>query len=112
MSRENTKNVDDLVAQRREIDRQIKAAKRAQKKAAEASLLSARQGLGVDLAMAVGADSLDAVERLVGVLMSGQMIDWMKGQVDTGSSDNSATGDGEVEVEVEVVEGGDHNGTD
>lgn len=82
------KNINDMEAQRRELDRQIRAAKRAEKKAANEALLSARQHLGVDLTSAVGADTIEAIARLDQVLMSGQILQQLRRQMSATSSDN------------------------
>lgn len=89
-SGKTTKNIDDMEAQRRELDRQIRAAKRAKKKAEGMALSSAQQALGVDVTRALGADTVEAVERLRKVLMSGQIKSFLQQQLTTGVADRSA----------------------
>lgn len=91
MTNKTTKNITSLEDQRRELDRQIRAAKRAEKKAAENALLSSRQCMGVDLAKAVGADNVEAVRLLAGVLMSGQMQQFLREQIWVDSSEGDGT---------------------
>lgn len=108
MTKQTNTSITAMEAQRRELDRRIRAAKRAVQKAGEQALLSARHDLGVEVTTAAGADNLEAVERLRRALMSGQMIGSMKEQIDTGSLDNSATGDASAEV-AQVADGGGHH---
>lgn len=101
MSKNDSKNIADLEAERRELDRKIRAAKRAEAKAAKAVLLSARQALGVRLAEAVGADTVAAAELLDGALESGQIRATLRRQIGTESPDEAAP--------VEVAFGGDRD---
>lgn len=73
-NRKSEPTVAEMEEQRRELDRQIRAKKRAERKAAEEHLLMLRQALGVDLAEAVGADTPELVEALGRVLMEEQML--------------------------------------
>lgn len=84
-----TKNIEQMEAKRRELDREIRAAKRAEAKAEKAALLSARQTLGVRLAKAVGADTIEAVELLQAALESGQVRRHLCREIGTESSDTS-----------------------
>ena|SRR5690625_567443 len=87
MSRK-TENIADMEAKRRELDRKIRAAKRAEAKAAKAALLSERQALGVWLAESVGADSIESVHRLRVALESGQVQRYLCQEIGTGSPDS------------------------
>ena len=107
MSIKKTKNISDMEAQRRELDRQIRAAKRAKKKAAAEALQSARQRVGVDLAVAVGADSPETVEALRQALMSDRMQAWLRQQISPGSSDGPVPGAAQV-GDIDRAKGGDH----
>lgn len=108
MSIKKTKNISDMEAQRRELDRQIRAAKRAKKKAAEQAMLSARQKVGVDLAVAVGADSPETVEALRQTLMSDTIQAWLRQQLSPGSSDGPVPGMAQV-ADIDTTEGGAHH---
>lgn len=90
-----TKNIADMEAQRRELDRQIKAAKRAEKRATEAALLSARERLGVELSMSVGADTLEVVGRLDRALKTGQIQEYLRERIADGSPDTRTPEGGE-----------------
>ena len=68
-----TKKIADMEAKRRKLDREIKAAKRAEAKRLREELLSARQSLGVWLAEAVNADTVEAVARLREALGTNQV---------------------------------------
>lgn len=107
MSIKKTKNISDMEAQRRELDRQIRAAKRAKKKAAAEALLSARQRVGVDLAVAVGADTPETVESLRQALMADRMQAWLREQISPESSDGPVPGTAQV-GDIDRAEGGDH----
>lgn len=87
MTRNRNTNINVMVAQRRELDRQIRAAKRAEAKAAKEALLSARNDLGVWLTKAVGADTIDDIAALRSALDSGQIQRHLRTEVGTGSSD-------------------------
>ena len=106
MTKQILKSIDDLEARRRELDRQIRAAKRAEKKAALEALSAAQQHLGVEVAEAVGADSLDAVKRLRVALMSGQMQGWLRQQVGSGSQGINEAGAASSGATGNVVGGG------
>jgi len=67
-----TTNIEKLEAERRRLDREIRAAKRAAAKKEKEALLSAQHSLGVSLAEAVGADTPEQVEWLREALISGQ----------------------------------------
>lgn len=101
MSKQHTKNIDDMVAQRRELDRQIRSAKRAEAKAAKAALLSARQDLGVRLAEAMGADTIEDVQVLRAAVESGQIQHQIRMQIGTDSAD--------TEQAASDAAGGDHH---
>lgn len=58
------KSVEELTRARRELDRQIRAAKRAEQKAEAQALSSAHTDLGRQLASLCGADSAEAVQAL------------------------------------------------
>ncbi|MDN5698717.1 MAG: hypothetical protein L0G85_00195 [Kocuria sp.] len=107
MTKQILKNIDELEAQRRELDQQIRAAKRAKKKAAAAALMSALQTLGVDLAGAAGADNIESVELLREALMSDQMQAWLRHQIGTESSDVPVPGMGLAEA-IDSTGGGGH----
>lgn len=96
MTRNRNTNINDMVAQRRELDRQIRAAKRAEAKAAKAALLSARQDLGLWLTQSVGADTIDGIERLRAALKPGQIQQHLRQQVSTPPSDTSEVDGGEL----------------
>lgn len=59
-----TKTAAELKAERAELNRQIRAAERAEKKAAEQALLDAQHALGEWLAESLEAATPEAVERL------------------------------------------------
>lgn len=84
-----SKTISDMEGQRRELDRQIRAAKRAEAKAATAALLSARQDLGVWLTETAGADTIDSVERLRRVLDSEQIRTHLREQIRTSPANDS-----------------------
>lgn len=88
-----TKKIADMEAQRRKLDREIKAAKRAEAKRQREVLLSARQALGVWLAESVGADTPEAVTRLREVLSTGQVQGHLAAKVSAESPDTSAQDD-------------------
>lgn len=94
-----SKNIADMEAKRRELDRKIRAAKRAEAKAAKAALLSERQSLGVWLAEVVGADTIESVQLLRAALESGQVQRHLRHEIGTESPDTSGS--------VEVNSGGD-----
>lgn len=77
---------------------------------AATALLSARQTLGVDLAVAVGADNVEDVDRLRAALLSEGIQTWLREQIGTGSSDNSMPVTG-VET-LGAIEGGAHDDLD
>lgn len=108
MNSKTSKSISDMEAQRRELDRQIRAAKRAEKKAALEALLAAQQHLGAEVAEAVGADSIDAVKRLREALMSGQMQGWLRQQIGSGSQDINEPG-ARSSSATENVTGGGHD---
>lgn len=87
------KKIADMEAQRRKLDREIKAAKRAEAAAAKEALLSARQSLGVWLAEYVGADTPEAVARLREALSTGQVRAHLAAKVAAESPDTSAQAD-------------------
>lgn len=97
----NRKSVEQMQAERRELDRQIRAAKRAEAKAAKAALQSERQALGVWLATSIGADTTESVQRLRAALESGQIQHHLRQQITTRSPDSSDRD--------EDVAGGDHH---
>ena len=105
MTKKMLKNIDELEAERRELDRQIRAAKRAKKKAAAEALLSARQSVGVDLAVAVGADTPETVESLRQALMADRMQAWLRQQIVTESSVIAVPGTSPVE-DIDTIDGG------
>lgn len=80
MSKKPT-NITSLESQRRELDRQIRAAKRAEKKAADAALMSARQDLGVWLTNEVSADNLDKIARLRSALEQDNLRSHLRAQI-------------------------------
>lgn len=80
MSKKPT-NITSLESQRRELDRQIRAAKRAEKKAADAALMSARQDLGVWLTNEVSADNLDKIARLRSALEQDNLRSHLQQQI-------------------------------
>ena len=88
-----TKKIADMEAQRRKLDREIKAAKRAEAAAAKQALLSARQALGVWLAESVGADTPEAVTRLREALSIGQVQAHLAAKVTAESPDTSEQDD-------------------
>ncbi len=88
-----TKKIADMEAQRRKLDREIKAAKRAEAKRQRDALLSARQALGVWLAESVGADTPEAVTRLREALSTGQVQGHLAAKVSAESPDTSAQDD-------------------
>lgn len=106
--KKNSQNIGEMEARRRELDRQIRAAKRAKKKAEVLALTTAQQALGVDLTRALGADSVDAVERLRKVLMSGQVLAFLQQQFATGVADTSLLDTRSVEGD-DAAKGGDHH---
>lgn len=59
-----SKSIEELKAERREIDRRIKAQIRAEQRQRQEALLSARQDLGLWLTEAVGADTVEQVEQV------------------------------------------------
>lgn len=73
MTSNRNKNIDGMVAQRRELDRQIRAAKRAEAKAVKEALRFERQALGVWLAESVGAVTIEDVRMLRAALEFGQV---------------------------------------
>lgn len=87
------KKIADMEAQRRMLDREIKAAKRAEVKRQREALLSARQSLGVWLAESVGADTPEAVARLREALSTGQVQEHLAAKVTAESPDTSAKDD-------------------
>lgn len=87
------KKIADMEAQRRKLDREIKAAKRAEAAAAKEALLSARQALGVWLAEYVGADTTEAVTRLREALSTAQVQAHLAAKVTAESPDTSAKDD-------------------
>lgn len=76
-----SKTISDMESQRRELDRQIRAAKRAEKKAADEALLAARRDLGVRLTMAIGADDLDEIAALSAALEQDAMQNLLRQQI-------------------------------
>ena len=58
------KTVEEMKQQRRELDRKIRAAKRAEVKAAKEAKVSAQQRLGAWLAKFAGADTAEDVEAI------------------------------------------------
>ncbi|MBK0332050.1 hypothetical protein I8D64_11635 [Brachybacterium sp. MASK1Z-5] len=66
--------IEQMEARRRELDRQIRAAKREADRAAKKAVEDARHALGEELALATGADTVELIERLRTVLMSGQTL--------------------------------------
>lgn len=87
MSTKSTRTVEKMQAERRELDRRIRAAKRAEKKAAEEALLSKRQALGVWLAESVGADTIEDVKTLRTEVESGQVHHLLRNALGAQSSD-------------------------
>ncbi|MGH3971866.1 MAG: hypothetical protein ACRDS9_00850 [Pseudonocardiaceae bacterium] len=67
------KSIEQMESERRALDREIRAAKRAAAKQAEQQLLFERQALGVWLTESVGADTLDAVATLRTAFDPGQL---------------------------------------
>lgn len=64
MSQKKTKTVEEMKAERRALDRAIRAAKRAEQKAAAEQLASAHRLLGEWVATLCGADTAEAVATL------------------------------------------------
>lgn len=62
--------IQQMEAQRRELDRQIRAAKRAAQKAEKKAIQDARESLGIELAEAVGADTLELIQHLRTVVLA------------------------------------------
>ncbi|WP_271394671.1 hypothetical protein [Neomicrococcus lactis] len=87
MNKKIAQNITAMEAQRRELDRQIRAAKRAEKKAADEALVSARQRFSLNLTTAVSADSVEAISRLEKVLMSGPILDLLRRELAVDSED-------------------------
>lgn len=84
-----SKTIEEMQIERRVLDRQIRAAKRAAAKAERERLLSARQALGVWLAEVAGADTVAAVGALQTALETGQFRRFLQQALTPGSSDNS-----------------------
>lgn len=103
MSAKSPKSVEKMQAERRELDRRIRAAKRAEKKAAEEALLSERQALGVWLAESVGADTIEDVQTLRTEVESGQVHHLLRNALGAQSSD--------TEPAASAAAGGDHHGS-
>ena len=59
-----TTNIEKLREQRNELNRQLRAAERAEKQAAAQALLAAKHGLGVWLADGLGRDTPESIEEL------------------------------------------------
>lgn len=87
-----SKTIEEMQTERRSLDRQIRAAKRAAAKAEKERLLSARQALGVWLAEVAGADTVASVGALQAALETGQFREFLRQMVTPGSSDNSVAG--------------------
>lgn len=90
----STKTIEEMQAARRELDRKIKAAQRAEIKVAKAALLSERQALGVWLAESAGADTLELVQRLRTALSAGHIPAQLRQQIAPESSDSNDVEDG------------------
>lgn len=103
-----TQNIADMEAQRRELDRQIRAAKRAKKKAEAQALTSAQQALGVDVTRSLGADTVDSVQRLRAVLMSGQVMAFLRQQLTPEVADSSVLGTQSAGADDAARGGGQH----
>lgn len=88
------KSIEQMQIERRTLDRQIRAAKRAAAKAEKDRLLSARQAIGVWLAEMAGADTVPDVEALQAALDTGQFRRFLRQALTPESSTNSAVGGG------------------
>ena len=88
---EATKTAAELKAERAELNKAIRAAERAEKKAAEKALLDAKHTLGVWLADGLGATTLDEVEALRGGVDLNRIRERLASPVATESDDQEAT---------------------
>ena len=88
-----TTTIEKMEAQRRTLDSKIRAAKRAAEAKEREAFLSARQALGVWLAGAVGADTLEGVERLREVLGVTEIHEYLVSRMASDSSDTSTPDD-------------------
>lgn len=95
MSRKHSKNIAGMEAQRRELDREIRAAKRAEAKAAKERLLSERRNLGEWLAGAVGAERPEEVRRLRELLAEDDLIADLQRRLRAGCPDTGGAVDGQ-----------------
>lgn len=82
-----TKTIEVMKAERRRLDREIRAAKRAEIKAAKEALLSERRSLGVWLSESVGADSVESVKALKTALGSYKVQANLAAQIGTSRPD-------------------------
>lgn len=82
-------SLEQMQVKRRQLDREIRAAKRAKAKAEAQALVSARQSLGVWLSESVGADTEEAVQRLKLALDSDQVRKHLAWQISTQRTDTS-----------------------
>lgn len=82
------KNVATMEAERRELDRQIRAAKRAEAKAAKEQFLSACRSLGEWLASVVGTETPAEVARLRELLGQGDTIATLQQRLQRTDSDS------------------------
>lgn len=69
-----SKTIEQMKAHRRELDRKIKAAQRAEAKRQREELAAAKLALGERLAERFGADSVDSVNALFERVVSGDVL--------------------------------------
>lgn len=76
-----TKDIERMEAERRRLDREIRAAKRAKAKAEQQALLSERHHLGVKLSEAVGADTVEKIHTLAGLIFDTGRVDVLRDEL-------------------------------
>lgn len=93
-----SKTAAELKAERDALNKQIRAAERAEKKAAERALLDAQHALGEWLAESLAAATPEAVERLREAVDLDHVRDRLAGDdvTETGDSEAFSSGDGGV----------------
>lgn len=106
MDSKNIKTIAQIQAERRELDRSIRAAKRSGHKAGEDELIYLASLLGAWLAESVGADSIEALAKLRAALESEQIQQHLRQQLLVDSSNMSEAGDHHDPVSGEVEGGG------
>lgn len=89
MSRKSTMTIDQMQAERRELDRTIRAAQRAEAKAAKEAFLSECHSLGERISRALGVSTLEEVRALRELLQDDDVVTDLQRRLQATTSDTA-----------------------